>query len=74
MTKFYHFNIQGNRITKTNGEIVGILPEFHHYEHKSFGVEEIYYKAKDGKVVEVICKAFSHASAEKAVNGFLLTL
>ena len=69
--KHYYYDIQNNKIDEYNGEVAGTSDEFHHYDEKSFGVEEIYYKTADGKVVEIICEAFSEANARKAVTDFL---
>lgn len=72
--KFYLFDIQDNKIDESNGEVAGIGPEFRHYTDKSFGLEEIYYKVNNGKVVEIICEASDERSAEKSVKEFLANL
>lgn len=71
--KFYQFDIQNNKIDEYNGEVSGISHEYHQYI-KSFGVEEVYYKTKNGIVTDIICEAFSEKTAIEAVNSFLSSL
>lgn len=68
---FYSYEIAGKKIDDYNGEVSGISSDFHHYE-KSFGEAEIYYKSKDGNVVEVICESvLGERHARKEVQTFL---
>lgn len=70
--KFFYYDIQNNKIDESNGEISGIGDNFHQIQ-KSFGVEEIYCKTKAGRIIEIICEAFTEQSATKAVNEYLAT-
>lgn len=73
MAHFY-YDVVGKEIDEFNGEVHGPSPDFKHYQNKSFGVEEIYYKVVDEKVTEVICEGLSEKSARKAVKEFLSNL
>ena len=71
--KHYLFSITNNQIEDFEGEVSGTSTEYHQLE-KSFGVEEIFYKTKDGKVNSVICEAYNERSARNAIKEFLDTL
>ena len=68
--KFYHYEIADKKILSYNGEIPNTSFGFRHYQ-KTSGVEEIYYKERNGSVSAVICQAPDEISAKKAVDAWL---
>jgi hypothetical protein len=68
---YFQYDIANNEIDESAGEVGGISPDFTHYTEKSFGVEEIYYRIENGKIVEIICEAFSEKEAKRSVEDFL---
>jgi hypothetical protein len=71
--KHFLFSIVNNKIDKYRGTISVTPADYNLYE-TSFGVEEIYYKAENSLIVNVICDAFNEESASKAVTQFLSEL
>jgi hypothetical protein len=71
--KYYFFSTENNTIDKPQKVGLGNASQYTHYE-KIIGVEEIYYKMKDGKIVTVMCEALDYDSAKKAVDRFLSSL
>lgn len=72
--KYFLFSIVNNEINEFKGRVPEVFHDFHHYEDKSYGVEEIYYKTENQKLTSIICEAFNEESAQKAVMEFLSTM